>query len=407
MAKNFFLNKKIKPNGKPLIVQTADAGAWQKFYQEETFVKPTPNKSRFNIIILIISLLMNILASFAICLLFFSGYFSESKLFTLLKIDSFLPTSNIVIERQEQTIVQEDERISNVIEALLPSIVNIFSYSETNSQNFILNQSKNYVGTGVVLTNDGWLVIGSLLRNSGEYVAIQDNGNVLRVVDIKEDANLGVSFLKVAAENLPTVALVKRSAVNPGTSALLISGLSGHNRTLFLTRISDNRMLLNDNALWESENNYLFLSLDKSKITPGQNGPVFSLNKELIGFNIENANFSYILPVDYFKKSFNQLLTLKVSKPTYLGLVYINLANNFVENQPRKGALITAVKNDSPLKKLNLAAGDIILKVNDDLLNEINNLSNLIQDYRPGDKIKLTVLNKNDQKERVVEVILK
>lgn len=407
MAKKFFLSKKIKNSDNQIISSLDNIKELQKFYQENKFEQPVSHNNRLIMFSLILTIIVSMIISFTIFFLFFSGFFSQTKIFSWLRIDSFMPASNITIERKEQTTVMADERISDVLASVAPSIVNIFSFSKTTAPGSVLNQTKNYLGSGVVLTNDGWIVFGNILKTTDNYVAVQDNGIIFKVTDIKQDLNLGLSFLKVDANNLSVVPLVKRAEINPAESVLIIDGLAGFNRFLFLSRISDNRLAVAGSSLWESEKNYLFLSLEKTIGDSFLNAPVFSLNKELAGFIVKGQGFSYVIPTDYFKKSFTQLLTLKSVKQTYLGLVYMDLSSNFIEGQPRKGALVTTIKNDSPLKKLNVASGDLIIKINDDLLDSKNNLSNLIQSYRPGDKIKLTIINKSDQKEREVSVELK
>ncbi|PIP29643.1 hypothetical protein COX27_00265 [Candidatus Kuenenbacteria bacterium CG23_combo_of_CG06-09_8_20_14_all_36_9] len=411
MSKKFFLNKKIKSvtdekMSGAIASPLGNLSDLQKFYQEKKFEKPRFRYGRFVIINLILIIVLSVIISFIIIFLFSSGFFAQTKLLSWLRIDSFLPAENVVVERKEQTNVLMDERVNEVVSHVLPSVVSIFSSAKSNAPNLVINQAKNYLGNGVVLTNDGWLVYGGLLKTADNYVAMQDNGNSFKVVNMMQDLSLGLSFLKVEADNLPVLPMIKRKNINPAESALIIDGLAGLNRSLFLTMISDNRFALADSYSWESEKNYLFLTLEKSVADNFSQAPVFNLNKELMGLIIRNQNFSYLMPTDYLKKSFTQLLTLKTAKPTYLGLTYTDLAINFVENQPRKGALIVAVKSDSPLKKLNVAAGDLVIKINDDLLDEDNNLSDLIQEYRPGDKIKLTLVNKIDQKEREITVVL-
>ena len=97
-----------------------------------------------------------------------------------------------------------------------------------------------------------------------------------------------------------------------------------------------------------------------------------------------------------------------------LGVRYINLAK-----YPRvgsdgeirdKGALLsgfknlTAVAKGSPADKAGLQVGDIIVMVEDELVNGKKTLTQMIQEYNPGEDLKLTISRGN--KEKVVEVKL-
>ncbi len=78
-----------------------------------------------------------------------------------------------------------------------------------------------------------------------------------------------------------------------------------------------------------------------------------------------------------------------------------------VENYNSSGALITKIKSDSPLIDKDVAVGDVVLEVGDYIINGHRNFTNLIQEYKSGDKIKLIILDKESKDQKEVEVVLK
>ena len=89
----------------------------------------------------------------------------------------------------------------------------------------------------------------------------------------------------------------------------------------------------------------------------------------------------------------------------------LGLSNDVTENRLKGAVLIgdakrniMAVAENSPAAKAGLKAGDIILKINNEEINERNSLTKLIQDYTPGKEIILTI--SREGKEQEVKVIL-
>jgi membrane-associated protease RseP (regulator of RpoE activity) len=67
-----------------------------------------------------------------------------------------------------------------------------------------------------------------------------------------------------------------------------------------------------------------------------------------------------------------------------------------------KGALITEVHKDSPAEKAGLKAGDVIVAVDDEKVVDADDVSELIEDHKPGDTAGVTVVR--DKKEVTIAV---
>jgi putative serine protease PepD len=64
----------------------------------------------------------------------------------------------------------------------------------------------------------------------------------------------------------------------------------------------------------------------------------------------------------------------------------------YVEDQETPGVEIDAVSPDGAAEKAGLKAGDILLKMDDHLLKDLRTYMKVLQGYRPGDKVTLTVV---------------
>jgi len=396
MSKKFFISKKLKNHesvaNKPT-PETINNDAWEEYYRSNNLIKPTPVSTKTLVISLVIAVFFGFLSGFLSVLLFLSGSFSQSRIFSWLDINSLLPTANVLIEKQEQTTVMEDERIKAVSEAVAPtvaSILNVKKQSGKLEQDFY--QPSDFLANAFVLTSDGWLVTGNeRVSPTGNYLVLINN-KILPVESIKLDQSLGLIFLKIKAENLMVSSFGKFSDAYFGERLLFWFGMDGYNKKLLVSRLGSNHLVFDKKNIFSSEKRYLFFAPAVEFDQEFSSLPVFNLNKDFVGL-FHNKNIPHIIPAEYIKKSLTQIIALGDIKPTYLGVEFIDLSISSLTDYPNNGALITVLKNDSPLFS-QAAVGDVIIKIGEDLINQNNSLTNVLQIYRPGDKVKLTLKTK-------------
>ncbi len=64
-----------------------------------------------------------------------------------------------------------------------------------------------------------------------------------------------------------------------------------------------------------------------------------------------------------------------------------------------RGALITEVVEDSPAQEAGIVAGDVIIRMDDEKVYDYNDVTDLLGDYEPGDKLTLTILRNKQEKQ--------
>jgi S1-C subfamily serine protease len=72
--------------------------------------------------------------------------------------------------------------------------------------------------------------------------------------------------------------------------------------------------------------------------------------------------------------------------------------------QVKDGILITGVTRGTPAEKAGLKAGDVIIKIDNDVVNADNPLTNILWRHQPGETVKLTINRAG--RETVVNVTL-
>ena len=127
-------------------------------------------------------------------------------------------------------------------------------------------------------------------------------------------------------------------------------------------------------------------------------GPLFDFNGVVIGIHsrISGATDQNMhVAMTAFQDEWEGLIDPSSKIPAFLGV--------FTEDN-EKGALVLEVRDNSPAKKAGIQKDDILQKINDKKIKDAVDLTDIIRSFRPGTKVKVTLLR--DGKGKVIEVSL-
>ena len=141
-------------------------------------------------------------------------------------------------------------------------------------------------------------------------------------------------------------------------------------------------------------------------------GPLVNLNGQVIGINTAIAsnsqNIGFAIPINEVRGLINEVIkTGKFLRPL-LGVRYIPITLP-VQKQyhlpvsngaylPKGNSSTPTILPGTAASRAGLKPGDIITKVNNTPVNQLNDLTTLIDLYEPGTKIKLTIVNGHSTK---------
>lgn len=283
---------------------------------------------------------------------------------------------------------------------------------------------KDFLGSGLVITSDGWLLAPKSVIATGNYAVVLADKKVYQPDKAVEDSFSNLVLVHIAANNLSPVKFAALNSVLP-TDSLLTARYSIQNHGADLVKTSIQKFSYHD----QSKPVDFLLSTDKidhylkiAKDLPAvYNGAVLLNNKnEVVGalFNSGRDLINLAVPAYYLKSAVDNFLvnSEKVMRGR-LGLSYVDLSETLglareITEDRVKGAVllgdakrsILAVAENSPAAKAGLKAGDIIIKVNNEDIDESNSLTKLIQDYKSGQEITLRVSRKGEETD--VKVVL-
>lgn len=310
------------------------------------------------------------------------------------------------------------------LDKALPSATAVYRKKPASSQAIDnLYLAKDRLGYGFILTSDGWIISNKSVvdGNSAKGLAVGLKGKIYEAEFLVFDTWTDAIFIKIDAADLPVAPLGDSGALKLGDIIF-----SGKNKNNFLFSYIASANLYPDKF---SKSDLVISSEKFGKVIKLQDGFPAELNGglaangngEIVGLIVSNQKDSYILPANYFKNIVSGVLRNKKAARPYLGVNYIDLSGVSAANAgqaaanagpaagggfPREqgaylygGGFAQAVEVGSPAYKAGLKAGDIILAIDGENINDSNNMAEKLSDYRGGEEITIKFLRGGKEQE--------
>lgn len=319
----------------------------------------------------------------------------------------------------EKVKVEEESAIIDAVKKNLPSVVSIVSVTKIEDFFFGVQEQKEG-GTGFIITSDGLILTNRhvVYNKNASYTVLTSDGKSYKARVYSVDPLYDLAILKIDAKNLPVVELGDSSELQIGQRVIAIGYALGEFQNTVTVGIvsAKNRSITATGA--QGEERLVGLIQTDAAINPGNSGgPLVNLRGQVVGINVAVAqaeNIGFAIPINLAKSAIESVIkTGKIVRP-YLGVRYIMITKELASanNLPVDyGALIysgeinqPAVLPNGPADKAGLRERDIILKINDEKIDENNPLYVVLQQYKPKEKIEI-LYNRNG-KEHKTTVIL-
>ena len=397
-----FTKKSLKQTGSKSSAQNSPAKADElpKIYAGETDKLEQP-KNHYGLVVLS-CLLATILSLTAVFI--YEGFFKKTAA-------DDKNGQKIIIDKQENITVTAEERINDLGETASQAVVNFYK-KPTDAGGYFYEESEAF-GSGVILTSDGWLITtkGLLEKIGGEkYIVLTANLSAHEPKSVLQDPGSDLVFIKIEAKDLPVAKLGETNKLSSGQEVFgfIASCPKSKLASLHIAKIGTGA----SETIVESTEELSTAVFCREGYDASLFGaPVINLAGETVALV---HNQSEAVPIDYAKPILENILKKNEIERAYLGVGYISLSAHPKINLKTgellgRGALLsgyknkTAVAKGSPAEKAGFKSGDIILAVEDESVG-LKTLGEIIQTYKPGQKIKITAIR--DEKERVLEAIL-
>lgn len=274
-------------------------------------------------------------------------------------------------------------------------------------------------GSGVIITDNGYIVTNNhVIKNADKIEVTLNDKRTYTAQLIGADPSTDLAVLKIDEKNLPFIIFGNSDDLKVGEWVLAVGNPFNLYSTVTAGIISAkgrNIHVIENNP--ESGNFPIesFIQTDAA-VNPGNSGgALVNIHGELVGINTAIASnngayqgYAFAIPVNVVKKVVSDIIEFGTVQRAYLGVSITDIDANFAKEkniQTLNGIYVHDVLPGGAAEEAGIRPGDIITKINDKEVSKISELQEQLSKYRPGDKIKVVVLRKNNPLS--IEVVLK
>ena len=258
-------------------------------------------------------------------------------------------------------------------------------------------------GSGFVLDEEGHIVTNHHVVNGATQATVRfADGQEADAEVVGSDPSTDVALLRLqdpGAVDLSPLTLGSSSSLEVGETVVAIGSPFGLEGTLTAGVVSAlGREIRAPDGFAIDD----VIQTDAAINSGNSGGPLLDTNGRVIGINTQiqsetggNVGIGLAVPVDTVKKIVNDLRGDGQVEHAWLG-VSIEDSND--------GVAISAVIENSPAQDAGIEEGDVILEVDGVAIDAPQDLTSIVTEKSPGDKVELKVTRDGD--ERTVEIEL-
>ena len=264
-------------------------------------------------------------------------------------------------------------------------------------------------GSGVIVSSQGYIVTNNhVIENASEIQVILNDNSKYDAKVIGADPSTDIAVLKIEGENFPAIPIGNSDELKIGEWVLAVG--NPFNLTSTVTAGIVSAKARNINLLSERNTQDVvpiesFIQTDAA-VNPGNSGgALVNTRGELIGISTaiasqtgSYAGYSFAVPINLVDKVMRDLIDFGIVQRGFLGVQIADVTQDVKEKNKLpdlKGVFLAKVTEGGSADKAGLKDGDVILKIGSKEVNSVAALQEEIGKRRPGDKVNLTVRQKD------------
>ncbi|HTP37081.1 MAG TPA: Do family serine endopeptidase [Methyloceanibacter sp.] len=259
-------------------------------------------------------------------------------------------------------------------------------------------------GSGFFISPDGFVVTNNHVVEDAEDITVTlENGDKYPATLVGTDARTDVALIKVKADG-KTFPYVEFETKDPrvGDWVLAVGNPFGLGGTVTAGIISAHNRDIGSGP-------YDYLQIDAAVNRGNSGGPSFDLDGKVVGVNTAifspsggNVGIAFAVPAALVQEVVTQLKATGTVDRGWLGVVIQNVSDDIADSigmKEAKGAMITKVTEDGPAAKEDLKAGDVIVEVNGEKIEDSRDLARKVAELHPDTPVKLSIVRYGEKRE--------
>jgi len=287
-----------------------------------------------------------------------------------------------------------------------------------SQQRKIETPKRTGAGSGVILTEDGYIVTNNHVVADADELSVKLNDNrEFKARIIGNDATTDLALIKIEANGLTAIKVADSDKLRLGEWVLAIGNPFSLTSTVTAGIVSAKaRSLYAKQGSIES-----FIQTDAA-INPGNSGgALVNAQGELVGINAmiysqtgSYAGYGFAIPTSIMNKVVDDLRKYGTVQRALLGISGQDVST-YIDMQQEKGQsvdlgtvngiYVAEVSADGAASAAGLKSGDVITAIDGKKIEKFGELQELLVNHRPGDKVTVTYLR--DKKEHTATLTLR
>jgi serine protease Do len=341
----------------------------------------------------------------------------------------------VLISNTPGVMVNGESPFVAVAEMVRPQVVNITSEREVTENfqwpfellpdpfhNFFNNprqqqQRKFQVpasGSGIIINQDGYILTNNhVVEDSKRLTVKMENQTEVPAKIIGTDPETDLALIKIDTKLSPeqVATLGNSDELKIGQWAIAVGNPFGLGWTVTVGVVSalgrTNLLISGGGPTYQD-----FIQTDASINFGNSGGPLVNIRGEVIGINAavntQGQGIGFAIPINIAKNIVEQLREHGSVVRGYLGMVPAELTPDMKAalgmSPDAKGVFVNDVQKDTPAEKGGLKAGDVILKMNGEQMDNPDQFRFKVAEMSPGSKI--TMLVDRDGKDKTLDFTL-
>ena len=294
-----------------------------------------------------------------------------------------------------------------------PDIYDFFFGDGMGRQQEIRTQPRVGFGSGVILTEDGYIVTNHHVIDNADVIDVTLNDNrSFKGRLIGSDENTDLALIKIEVdEKLPALPVGNSDDLKIGEWVLAVGNPFNLTSTVIAGIVSAKARTLGVyNGGIES-----FIQTDAAINQGNSGGALVNAKGELVGINSvltsptgSYAGYGFAIPTSIMTKVVNDLKEYGTVQRAILGIMGGTVTSELAEEKDLgtvDGVYVSEVMADGGAQEAGIEVGDVIIAVDGTKIKNMAQMQEVFTKHQPGDKVKITVLRKKKEKE--LDVVLK